>query len=205
MAVLNLFKRNKIDFNSIESINRIPIPKYQPLRGLESPVDNIEYVLQRKATEHKKNGRMDLAVACLRKSNELMDHSNFHYAEKDYIRLVKYLRLAGLDAEADIEEHKIYQMHPEFLDKRISNLNRINEALERNKKWGNDLVCIRTNPQCPVCKKYNQKIFSISGKSKKYPPLPQEITRDGGFCRNCTLGITSFFDGISTTPKQRRK
>ena len=90
MGLLDFLKKDSYDLDTIEGIEKIKVPKYPPLKGLESPVNNIEYVLQRKATEHKKNKRMDLAIACLRKSNELMDYSNFHYSEKDYIRLVKY-------------------------------------------------------------------------------------------------------------------
>ena len=78
----------KYDIDSIEGIQNIPIPKYKPLQGMGSPVNNIEYILQRKATEHKKNGRMDLSIACLRKANEIFPHSNFAWSEKDYMRLV---------------------------------------------------------------------------------------------------------------------
>lgn len=190
--------RATYDLDSLEGIKNITIPKYRPLNGIESPVNNIEYVLQRKATEHKKNGHMDLAIACLRKSNELMDYSNFHYSEKDYIRLVKYLRIDGQNEVADYEERKLYEQHPEFKDKRISNLVRIKEQLKKQQEWKQDLVIINTNSTCNICKKYNRKIYSISGRNKKYPKLPLEITRDGGFCPTCILGINAYFEGINT-------
>ena len=79
---------NKYDFETLEGIQNIPIPKYKPLQGMGSATNNIEYILQRKATEHKKNGKMDLAIACLRKANEIFPHSNFAWSEKDYMRLV---------------------------------------------------------------------------------------------------------------------
>ena len=105
--IKNLFSKEKHDFDTLEGILNIPIPKYKPLQGMGSPVNNIEYILQRKATEHKKNGRMDLAIACLRKANEIFPHSNFAWAEKDYMRLVEYLKLDRQFDEARKEEQKI--------------------------------------------------------------------------------------------------
>lgn len=202
MKLFNYFKKESYDFNTVEGIGKIKIPKYSPLKGVESPVNNIEYILQRKATEHKKNGRMDLAIACLRKSNEIMDHSYFHYAEKDYLRLVQYLRLDKQNEIANYEEQKIYESHPEFRDKRISNLKRISEALRKNNELKNDLVIVNTNNSCSICKKYNRKIYSISGKSKKYTKLPSEFSHHGGFCPNCIVGLASYFEGINSKPNR---
>lgn len=57
--------------NTLEQITSIPTPteKFELLCDF---TDSIEYVLQRKATEYKKAGKMDLAIACLKKSNEIM-------------------------------------------------------------------------------------------------------------------------------------
>ena len=205
MGLFNFFKKDSYDLDSIEGINKIGIPKYPPLKGLESPVNNIEYILQRKATEHKKNGRMDLAIACLKKSNELMPYSNFKYSEKDYVRYIKYLRYDGQNELADTEEKRLYAEHPEFNDRRISNLLRIREALEKNKGWGNDLVIVNTSHSCDICGQYDRKIYSISGNSKQYPKLPKEISQNGGFCPKCYLGLNSYFEGISTPPKPKNE
>ncbi|MFQ7226365.1 hypothetical protein [Enterocloster bolteae] len=67
MGILNFFKKDSFNMDTLEGIEKIKISKYPPIKGLESPIKNIEYILQRKATEHKKNGRMDLAIACLKK------------------------------------------------------------------------------------------------------------------------------------------
>jgi len=199
MKIFDFFKKTtQPDFNSLEGIRSIGIPNYKPIHGIESPVNNIEYILQRKATEHKRNGRMDLAIACLKKSNELMDFSNFSYSEKDYLRLVKYLRKDGQYDVANIEEAAIYRRHPEFKDKRISNIQRIKESLKKCKEWKQDLVIINTHPGCPVCKRYHGKVYSISGKNAKYPKLPIEISRDGGFCKDHYMGVNAFFDGINS-------
>ena len=77
------------DLDTIDGIASILIPKYSQIKGMASPINNIEYILQRKATEHKRNGQMDLAIACLRKANEIFPYSNFMWPESDYLRLVE--------------------------------------------------------------------------------------------------------------------
>ncbi len=200
MKLFNFFKPQKYDMDSIEGINSIPVPAKNYTTG-DPTKDCIYYVLQRKATEHKKNGRMDLAIACLRKSNELSDYEKKPLLlEKEYLRLVKYILQTGDISLAEKEEERIYKRHPEFKDRRISNLSRIKECIKKNKEWKNDLVIVHTSHSCPICGKYNNKLYSISGKNKSYPKLPSEITQIGGFCKTCYLGITSYFEDISTKP-----
>lgn len=198
MGFLNFFKSKQYDMDSLDGINSIPVPAKNYTTG-DPTKDCIYYILQRKATEHKKNGRMDLAIACLRKSNELSDYeSKPLLLEKEYLRLVKYILQTGNVSLAEKEEERIYKRHPEFKDRRISNLSRIKECIKKNKEWKNDLVVVHTHPSCTICGKYNNKIYSISGKNRSYPKLPSEITQIGGFCKTCYLGITSYFEDIST-------
>lgn len=126
--------KKDLDFNSVEGINNIQIPKYNSNMGMESPTNNIEYILQRKATEHKKNDRMDLAIACLRKSNEIMTHSNFTWQAKDYLRLVKYLEYDGQYEEARLEEIKIMKMYDNLVQKKSEEKSKQNKQFKVNDK-----------------------------------------------------------------------
>ena len=117
--------------DSLNGINSIPVPAKNYNTG-DPTKDCIYYVLQRRATEHKRNGQMDLAIACLRKSNALSDYEKHPpLLEKDYLRLVKYILQTGNIALAEEEEEKIYQQHPEFKDRRTSNLARIKETIKK--------------------------------------------------------------------------
>ena len=117
MGLLNFFKPKNYDMDSLDGINSIPVPAKNYNTG-DPTKDCIYYVLQRKATEHKKNGRMDLAIACLRKSNELSDYEPRPLLlEKEYLRLIKYISQTGDFALAEQEEQKIYERHPEFKDR----------------------------------------------------------------------------------------
>ena len=95
MSFFNFFKPHRYDMDSLNGINSIPVPAKNYNTG-DPTKDCIYYVLQRKATDHKKNGRMDLAIACLRKSNALSDYESHPLLlEKDYLRLVKYILQTG--------------------------------------------------------------------------------------------------------------
>lgn len=54
---------------------------------------------------------------------------------------------------------------------------------------------------CPVCSMYQHRIFSISGKDKRFPALVTlpDVIHDGkcDVC-NCYYSICTWFDGIST-------
>ena len=185
---------NKYDFETIEGIQNIPIPKYKPLQGMGSPVNNIEYILQRKATEHKKNGRMDLAIACLRKANEIFPHSNFSWPEKDYMRLVEYLKADRQFDEARKEEQKIKELFAKF-DKEREEY----DAMINMEVYGNTDI-VSTNETyfvCDECAKYTKRYFSISGNSKIYPKLPEYLLQKSEEHKYCAITLYPVLDNIS--------
>lgn len=74
----------------------IPVTEAQKYSdGGESVVYMPEQILSRKATEYKNNKSYDLAIACLKKVNELYPHSFYTYTRDDYERLVDMMILAG--------------------------------------------------------------------------------------------------------------
>ena len=192
--IKNLFSKEKHDFDTLEGILNIPIPKYKPLQGMGSAVNNIEYILQRKATEHKKNGRMDLAIACLRKANEIFPHSNFAWSEKDYMRLVEYLKADRQFDEARKEEQKIKELFAKF-DKEWEEY----DAKINREVYGNTDI-VSTNETyfvCDECAKYTKRYFSISGNSKKYPKLPEYLLHKSEEHKYCSITLYPVLDDIS--------
>ncbi len=194
LFIRNIFSKGKYDFQTLEGINSIKIPNYKPLQGMSSPVNNVEYILQKKATEHKKNGRMDLAIACLRKANEIFPHSNFSWPEKDYMRLVEYLKFDRQFDEARKEEQKIKELFVQFNKEREAfNTKMISEV------YGNaDIVSTNeTYFVCEKCAKYIKRYFSISGNSKKYPKLPEYLLHKSEEHKYCSITIYPVIDDIS--------
>ena len=83
-------------------------------------------------------------------------------------------------------------------DNRPANLKRLKAAIKRNREWHEDLLYIDLSRNCPVCSQYGRKVYSVSGRNKKYPKLPYEIRKHGGFCPKCIMGISTYFEEIST-------
>jgi tetratricopeptide (TPR) repeat protein len=158
------------ELDSIDGINAIPIPEYSKFSGVPSPLNNIEYILQRKATDHKKNGRMDLAIACLRKANEIFPHSNFMWTIKDYMRLVKYLKQDGQFDKARVEEKRIN----DYFNQNDITVNVYQKILLDCQSLGTDLVITSDIARtCGECAKYSKRVLNISGRDKRFPVLPK--------------------------------
>lgn len=177
-----------INLDTVEGIKSINPRKRQKNVDM---LNELYYILQRKATVLKREKKMDLAIECLRKSNEISDtYIHPPLLQKDYMRLVSFLKLAKREQEAAQAEREINLKHPEFLDKRVSNLKRIREEIDKAHNWGIDVVYITTSKTCSYCKHVEGKKFSISGRTRKYPKLPKELSEQGGFCPSCIVGIS---------------
>ncbi len=198
--IKKIFLKEKYDFETIEGINNIKIPNYKPLQGMSSPVNNVEYILQRKATDHKKNGRMDLAIACLRKANEIFPYSNFAWAEKDYMRLVEYLKLDRQFDEARKEERKIKEMFQKtrfvFEGKNIeTNFVGLSEK-DIIEVFGGLVESFDSECCCEECAKYAKRIFSVDGKDKRFPLLPDCIKYYNDKHKYCQTPLNAFMFGV---------
>lgn len=58
-----------------------------------------------------------------------------------------------------------------------------------------------SNSCCPLCSLYNGRIYSISGKDKRFPPLvslPDEIHDGKCDVCHCYYSLTTWFEGISS-------
>ena len=102
--------KNKYDLSNISVINNIPPEEAGKFPdGGKSVVYMPEQILNRQATEYKKDKKFDLAIACLKKANEMYPFSYYSYLRDDYERLVDMMVLAGKFDEAK-KEHKRLDM-----------------------------------------------------------------------------------------------
>lgn len=187
------------DLNSIDGIRSISVPTKKEKQQHEVK-DGMEYILQRKATEHKKDGRMDLAIECLKKSNELMPYSFFEYTREDYERLVKYLKQAKRFDEARQEEKKLDKMFGKELISKKSEAKFVRQKFHDAKELGTDLVEMSEHhPTCEKCAKYQGRVFSISGNDKRFPKLPQYALAHGKMHQGCRHTFYPFIYGLSAS------
>jgi tetratricopeptide (TPR) repeat protein len=186
------------DLNSLEAIEAIPIPEYAQFSGVASPVNNIEYILQRKATEHKRNGRMDLAIACLRKSNEIFPHSNFAWSLKDYLRLVEYLKQAGKFKEAANEEKAIRSLF--HIDSPFNESWMIYKHSSAQLRDITDNLIFVHDPDCccSECAKYTRRILSEKGHDKRFLTFPEFLKSNLPEHEFCLVSFSPFFEEFSS-------
>ncbi len=159
------------DFNSLEGINSIPVPCREVNGG--SFTGRVEYYLRGRCfAQHWDAGRTDLALACLRKANELMYISDMIWKRDDFMRIVYYLRKAGKYDEADAEQKKI----DAYFDNKNEIRDSFAERLKSAKELKTDLVEITSSGVCcSECAKYRNRIYSITGKDKRFPTLPSQF------------------------------
>lgn len=113
---INEFKK-RYDLTSIDGIMAIPIQEAKRYPdGGKSVVYMPEQILNRQATEYKKEGKFELAIECLKKANELYPVSFYAYTRDNYERLVDMMVLAGRYEEAKVEHEKLDRLHGTRLD-----------------------------------------------------------------------------------------
>lgn len=91
---------------------------------------------------------------------------------------------------------KIYDKHPEFQlqvesGRRISEEQIVKDTANVAKENKSDLVRIVTvgdATTCPKCKKWDEKIVSLSGNNRNYPSL-ETATKDGFLHFNCRCAL----------------
>lgn len=85
----------RYDLTTIDGIRSIPISEAKKYPdGGKSVVYMPEQILNRQATEYKKENKFDLAIECLKKANELYPYSFYAYQRNNYERLVDFMILA---------------------------------------------------------------------------------------------------------------
>lgn len=187
---------NKYKIDTLEHIESIPVPT----KKFDYTCDftkSIEYVLQRKATEFKKNGNMEMAIACLRKSNEIMPFAEINYTKKEYMRLPEFLKQVGKFEEARKEENKINEIFGTN-DSTTTILEKAKETSSITNIDENKFIVVpRDGIVCSNCAKYHDRIYSVDGKDNRFPNLSifeNYITNKK--CK-CTLPTFPFIYGIS--------
>ncbi|CCZ35418.1 putative uncharacterized protein [Firmicutes bacterium CAG:646] len=153
---------------------------------------SIEYILQRKATEYKRNGCLDLAIACLRKSNSIMELRLDYWTKKDFLRLPEFLRQAKDFDGARKEENYINTiLFPPKTNNDVNITQAFLDFVKLCSDKGTDLAVSEYKTFCSAeCSKYRARIYSVSGNDKRFPKLPKTLFE-------FNLGIRPFFEEFS--------
>lgn len=155
------------DLKNSKDIASIKVPTFDDYT-IYGATFTLDYILRMKASNIRQTGDLKTSTLLLKKAHELMQASKTMWTKNDYMRIVQWLQEDG-----DFDEAEKYMIE---IDKIIFNLNQslINISLSNARRLGTDLVeagyflgC------CPECAKYRGRIFSISGKDKRFPKMPE--------------------------------
>lgn len=177
------------DLTDRDSIYSIEIPEYtyshdNPNAQNLGVTGYLEYVLRMHSGLLWNAGDYRLSMVCLGKACQLMLYSTIGWQRKDYYRIVDdYIRL-GRFKKAEEWKKWIEENTTAPTDYSILAFNR---TLENCKFLGTDLVQVGDSESCcDVCAKYRKRIFSLSGKDRKFPKFPDD------FHFECGLSVSPF-------------
>lgn len=132
----------------------------------------------------------ELAVPLVYKAVNLMMASLTSYTRNDYKRMIDQLYAAGADDYAHYLDAQLRQVFPLYADKSYLNKANIQRALSLAKQFNSDYLempyelCV-----CGECAKYMGRLYSISGKDKRFPPLPDVILEKGMIHEGCSCSF----------------
>lgn len=185
------------DFSTIEAIEAIPERKDLPRPPGRSPTGDVYYYLKYKARLHEKNGNIALALACMRKSITLM---RLRYGEwsghEECETYVRMLFRHGYKEEAIAEQQRIDAYYAGSLDRmRLQNFQSVCRQAE---SLETDLVMMTvTGSTCSECARYQGRVYSLSGKDKNFPPLPDLIKKNGTVHPDCHHSFSPYIHKVT--------
>lgn len=192
------------DLETIDDINKIPIPQFAESDDVMSGygvTGSLDYVLRMKAGAFYNRNEKELCSACLWKATELMFSSGIDWRKEDYLRIVNWHYELGMFDEARKAEK--YLLSKEEYTKNIFDScaeSTKNIVLTNARKSNLDLVAFHDYGQgcCEECAKMRGRVYSISGKNKIFPKLPNYAKLHGNFHEGCRCMMSSYHDNIDS-------
>lgn len=186
----------KYDLENPLDINAIAIPQYKTVGGISNPIFNLDYILKmRLGTET----RPALAVPLAYKVAGLMKASEIGWDKKDYYRLPIQLWSIG---EIWYGDHLL-----EVLKANITVVNTLDETMHYKQKnfdqemklaqaFKHDYIQIGySGCVCGNCAPYQNRIYSISGRDRRFPKIPDFIMQNKGLHCNNSINFCTYYTG----------
>lgn len=179
------------NFNDIESIKSLEIPKFNSLSGMPDVTSDLSYILKMQACAEN---NITKSFFFILKVYELMNGSPIGWQRRDYMMLIERLWKNGLISEADqleniMNNELIVFDHCKIFTKKLK------ETFNTAKELNTDLIISSHHSDtCKECSILQDRVYSISGKSKKYPPLPKQVLKYGNFHKGCRHIFFTFHD-----------
>lgn len=116
---MNWLERN-YDFNTVDGVNSIPVSRNIPAApapdsSMKGHTGEVYYYLRHKAYKHEEDGNIELALACMRKSVDIVMCRSY-FSPDDCYPLVRMLARSGHIDEAREKKNyfdRVFRIHDE--------------------------------------------------------------------------------------------
>lgn len=173
-------------------IRKIAIPSFSEFQDV---VFSFDYILRMCASHLRDEKMNELSIEVLKQALKIMPHSNIAWSIPDYLRLPIWLfqdgRIAeGKDVEAEIMNSPVLQDKCDIRTIAVRNLHSIIAD-------GWDLISFSSygGAMCSECAVLSGRVYSVSGRDKRFPKLPATILSNGGYHPGCDTGILRYWKG----------
>lgn len=183
------------DLNSIVGVESIPLRKNLRCPMTSGVTGKLYYYLRKKAYNHEDAGNIELALACMKKSVALVRYEDYYLPDECY-PLVKMLARNGYLDEARKEKNIIDQYAQNFENQMGKETRTRNNTLAS--EFRTDLIIMDAHGcVCPECAKYQGRVYSLSGKSRKFPKVPDFYHTTGYVHKGCSHIFWPYIDGVN--------
>ncbi|MEY8356825.1 phage minor capsid protein [Lachnospiraceae bacterium 54-53] len=189
----------KHDLDTLTGVETIQIPDFSDFSYEGYGVTGrLDYVLRMKASHLRDNKKIQESDALYFRIPDFMAASNIGWMEEDYLRYSHILLTEGRFKESENEEARITAFLDNLQFKNGTYFRNISEqlffkTLESCKYLGTDLIQMSAHCSCcELCNKLQGRIYSISGKDKRFPKLPDYIIRHGTVHKGCRHSFSHF-------------
>ncbi|MBQ8228519.1 MAG: hypothetical protein IJZ88_05840 [Clostridia bacterium] len=175
-----IIEGNIFDLNNPYDVKSIDIQQFNPVRDISY---DLSFVIKNRVDLIDDN---KMRVTTAFKAIELMKKSKSQWYSRDYLSLSNSLMKIGEFETAD----KIY-LEAQKVEDRLK---------ENEYKYFKDLISDHDlvftpshNSTCGICSKYQNRVYSVSGRDKRFPKLPVEVIKTGKFHSGCRHRFFAFF------------
>lgn len=170
------------DLADIDSVSKMVTPTFRHTSGSFPHVTlNQAYILEKRAIRITDRS---LAVTFIPIVRDMMKNCDIYCTYRTYQRLAEQLYFVGaIDmAEAFTRENPCTRLEGIA----YSHLQSFHRQLEYCREGNNDLLQMDEHgATCSECAKYEGRVFSISGKDKRFPKLPPQVFKHGCLHPGC--------------------
>ena len=196
--ILNNVKYDLEDANSIASI---VVPRYDDIKGgMPHTTVDLGYILKMRVGKEE---RPHLAVPLAYKAANIMMASPIGWQKKDYYRLVIQLWSIAEIAYGDYLLQELKARLPVVMaddEYRAGNKDVFRRELNMADYFNTDYLEIpHETAVCEECAPYQNRVYCISGKDKRFPKLPDFIIENKGLHCNVRYYSFMYYEGRKIT------